>query len=189
MKMNENTEKLTEKAFLRLIVTSIIGIVLCLGCLCSTTWAWFADGIKENSSTLIPAQNELSIEIVKDTGDGSTENVNVEELTSENGVALAGGTYVVTLSRPAGSSSGYFVLKYKDVSYYSEGVIRISDNDVDTSATYVFVVPEGNDARVRLEVRWGLYSGDTVIKRKPADATGYVPFDLTAVASAQQSEG
>jgi len=45
-------EKVTEKALRRVLISSICSILLCMTCLVSTTWAWFAVGI-ENTGNVI----------------------------------------------------------------------------------------------------------------------------------------
>lgn len=45
-------KKITEKYLYRMLVVSICGIFLCMGCLAGTTWAWFAVTI-ENKDNVI----------------------------------------------------------------------------------------------------------------------------------------
>ena len=45
-------EKVTEKLFGRVLVSSVCSMMLCLVCLVSTTWAWFTAGI-ENTGNVI----------------------------------------------------------------------------------------------------------------------------------------
>jgi len=47
----QNKEKLSDKAFARLSVTSILGILVCIICLCSTTYAWFSGSAQVDSNT------------------------------------------------------------------------------------------------------------------------------------------
>ena len=42
----QNNEKLSDKAFARLALTSILGILVCIICLCSTTYAWFTGSVQ-----------------------------------------------------------------------------------------------------------------------------------------------
>ena len=48
----QNNEKLSDKAFARLVLTSILGILVCIICLCSTTYAWFSGSVQVDSNTL-----------------------------------------------------------------------------------------------------------------------------------------
>ena len=47
----QNNEKLSDKAFARLALTSILGILVCIICLCSTTYAWFTGSAQVDSNT------------------------------------------------------------------------------------------------------------------------------------------
>ena len=47
-----NGKKVTEKAFARVLVSSICSILLCMACLAGTTWAWFTVSI-ENMGNVI----------------------------------------------------------------------------------------------------------------------------------------
>lgn len=47
-------EKVTEKAFLRVLISSVCSMLLCMGCLFGTTWAWFTLEIDN-------PQNEIQI--------------------------------------------------------------------------------------------------------------------------------
>ena len=71
----QTNEKLTDKAFLRLIITSAIGILICLVCLCSTTWAWFSSDVTFEDNQIKTAEQCLLTVSVKDT---STELTDIE---------------------------------------------------------------------------------------------------------------
>lgn len=105
---NQSSEKknikLTDKSFLRLFVTSILAIAICIICLCSSTWAWFTQSITGAGNELKAADTCLiSISVVDENG---------TELTDlENGVDLTAGVrYTVTISLPKDSASGYYII-------------------------------------------------------------------------------
>ena len=63
----QNNEKLSDKAFARLALTSILGILVCIICLCSTTYAWFTGSVQVDSNTLKAADAcLLSVSVYKD---------------------------------------------------------------------------------------------------------------------------
>lgn len=45
-------EKVTEKIFGRVLLSSICGILLCMTCLASTTWAWFAVSVENRGNEI-----------------------------------------------------------------------------------------------------------------------------------------
>ena len=63
----QNNEKLSDKAFARLFLTSILGILVCIICLCSTTYAWFTGSVQVDSNKIQTADAcLLSVSVYKD---------------------------------------------------------------------------------------------------------------------------
>jgi uncharacterized membrane protein YdbT with pleckstrin-like domain len=44
--------KLTDKAFSRLLITSVVAILFLVACLCSTTYAWFVQDISSGENLI-----------------------------------------------------------------------------------------------------------------------------------------
>lgn len=145
-----NTDNLTDKAFLRLIVTSIIGILACIVCLCSTTWAWFSDSAPSNNNAIKAADACLAtLTLVDDNGQ--------ELVDLENGVELNKDVvYTLTLSLPKDSASGYCVITTELDTFNTEYVLR---HDQDDPVTLTFTVVALNTQTVKFSVHWGVYSG------------------------------
>ena len=57
-------EKLTDRSFMKVVISSIAGITLCCLCLVSLTWAWFEDGAMSGRNSISSATfwAEVSIE-------------------------------------------------------------------------------------------------------------------------------
>ena len=152
-KQNIQTEKLTDKAFTRLMLTSIVGVVICIICLCSTTWAWFTVGLPNNSNQIKVAEEcLLSISIKEITDDGF-----VDVDISGDVYLLNDVTYEVTLSLPAGSASGYCVINTSSASYYSDYIYQHSYVE-DRMLTFELTVD--TPQVVTFTSRWGIYSGE-----------------------------
>ena len=78
-------EKVTEKIFGRVLLSSICGILLCMTCLISTTWAWFAVSIENRG-------NEIQIASV-------SAKVDIDGVESTDGnYSLVPGTYNVCIT-------------------------------------------------------------------------------------------
>lgn len=108
----QNTEKLSDKAFARLILTSVFGVLLCLVLLCSTTYAWFTADVPSNNNEIKSATHcDLSVSVYKD-------GVALENIAS--GVSLKAGNYTVTLTLPKDSASGYYALGKQRVTTHHE---------------------------------------------------------------------
>lgn len=175
--MENKSERLSDRAFLRLISASITSIILCMVCLASTTWAWFSESIYVDSTKIVAAHGTVSVKSVVGP-DGALSDAEIDQLISKQGLDLRSGTYVITIERNSGSSSGYFVLLWNQNKYYAEGLIRDSENDTDLLASYVIEIPDGvPDQRVTVDLRWGIYSGEPVIKRMVETSDG--GFDVT----------
>lgn len=154
-KQIENTDKLTDKAFSRMLITSLLGILVCIVCLGSSTWAWFSDITPSSQNEIRTADGtQLSISVeVDDDGENSSE-VQLENI--EGGVKLTvGGTYNVTLSLPKGSSSGYCLISTDEKTYCSEYILR---HDKEEPETLTFTLTVQGDQTVEITTRWGIYT-------------------------------
>ncbi|MBQ7356638.1 MAG: hypothetical protein IJW66_04460 [Clostridia bacterium] len=149
------TEKLSDKAFARLMTTSVLGILACIICLCSTTYAWFSGSVQADSNTLKAADACLiSVSVYKD---GTEEAI----IDTENPVTLeCEGIYTVTLTLPKESASGYLILTVDGRDYYSDYLQR--NDDADGALTFTLNVKAAKSAT--FTARWGIYSGECHVK-------------------------
>ena len=153
----QNKEKLSDKAFARLALTSILGILVCIICLCSTTYAWFTGSVPNDNNKIQTADAcLLSVSVYKDDAEETLATVN-----TENPVTLdCEGTYTVTLTLPKESSSGYLVLNVGGQEYYSDYLQGNNDND----QTLTFTLNVETAKSVTFTARWGIYSGECHVK-------------------------
>ena len=152
MEQQNNTKsKLTDKAFSRLVLTSILGILVCIVCLCSSTYAWFSDSAPSNGNQIKMADEcALTVYVVKD-------GTALEDI--ENGVELeAGVEYLVMLSLPANSASGYCLISAGGNTYYSDYIAAHSDPQPQTKS---FVLKVETTQTVTFTSRWGIYAQDS----------------------------
>ncbi len=153
----QNNEKLSDKAFARLALTSILSILVCIICLCSTTYAWFTGSVQVGGNKVKAADAcLLSVSVYKDGAEEALATVN-----TENAVTLeCEGTYTVMLALPKESSSGYLVLTVGGQEYYSDYLQR-NDN---TDQTLTFTLNVKAAKTVTFTARWGIYSGECHVK-------------------------
>ena len=142
-KQDKSTDKLTDKAFSRLLVTSVVGILLCIVCLCSVTWAWFSADIKSPENKIETGKGLMTVTVTKET-----ETFNVEEE-----LTLDAGEYTVTLSLPANSGSGYCVIVANGKEYLSP---YIHKDDAPKSIQFTLKLNE--QTKVTVKTHWGIYS-------------------------------
>ena len=243
---NKKPDKLTDKAFLRLAVTSILAILVCIVCLCSTTFAWFKDSAPSAANSIktadecdlsvqvskLPAsstdvqddetaeeptteesevseetpsteeQNESEVseetpenlenspsaeeqdEITEDLGE-TTENTDESEVMEEtpenpedspsaaeppelidlvgtpdaegNGIVynLTAGEYIVTLSLPANTASGYCKIIVGDKTYYTDYILRHEEAE---PQKLIFKLVVEEDTEARFVPHWGIFT-------------------------------
>lgn len=149
--VDSKDEKLTDKAFSRMLLPSVLGILLCIVCLCSTTFAWFTDSAPSAQNEIKAADECLLSVTVTESG---------EELQNiESGVLLeAGKEYTVTLSLPSGSASGYCMIVAGGKTYYSDYIARHSRSE---PKTVTFTLTVATDQTVVFKPHWGIYSKET----------------------------
>lgn len=150
----QNTEKLSEKAFIRLLLVSVIGVLLCIVCLSATTYAWFT-GSAEGNHNKIQAADAclLSVTVHKN---GVAEALATVNTSTPVTLDVTEGEYTVTLTLPQGSASGYLVIGASGQSYYSAYLQRNETADQELSFT---LCAESAQA-LTLTARWGIYSDD-----------------------------
>lgn len=155
--LNKN-EKLTDKVFMRLVLFSFVIMLVCLTCLCSVTWAWFADTTLSQSNSISTSRAfELSVQAT-DSEDPNTVIVSIFGNQDDLTVTLeANKKYLVTLSLPAESSSGYLVITGGEKKYYSPTLIRHSEEE---PTTVKFTVVSSEGGSFTFGTSWGIYSGD-----------------------------
>lgn len=168
MKKREiNTEKLTDKAFFRLLMVSVGAMALCLVCLCSTTFAWYTKSSMSTSNRVRTAEGCLVSVSLIDTNftDDVSDDVPVfadfsaNETESEKEVLLASGAYRVDISLPADSASGYCILTVGTEKYYSPYIARHQSAE---AVTVSFSIKVTGDVSVTFTPHWGIYSGSNI---------------------------
>ena len=66
-------EKVTEKALRRVLISSICSILLCMTCLVSTTWAWFAVSIENTGNVIQIGKPEIKLTVADMEYNSGTE--------------------------------------------------------------------------------------------------------------------
>ena len=147
---NNNTKKLTDKAFSRLLFTSILGILFCIVCLCSSSYAWFTGSVSGDGNEIKTAA-ECLLEVTV-----SKDGVAIDGI--EEGVNLEAGEYEVTLSLPGDTASGYCLIKAGGANYYSDYILRHSGDEPQTKS---FILKVETEQTVTFTNRWGIYATDS----------------------------
>ena len=144
-KESSKPEKLTDKAFTRLFITSILGILLSIVCLSSSTWAWFEADVSNSQNVIQSGEGKLVVSITKD-------QVEIENIDA--GVELEAGDYTVKMTLPQGSASGYCEIYAGSDIYRSPYIPRSHDRE----QTLTFGITLTEKTALSIKTRWGIYS-------------------------------
>ena len=147
-KQNKNTDKLTDKAFSRMMLTSVLGILVCLVCLCSTTWAWFTADVSNNSNTIGTGQFDLEVSVDEVRLERSSDRANVHTFEKA-------GRYTVTLKMTEDTTvtKGYCVITVNGKPLYKTASI----NNVDGTNPFKFTLDVKKDGMtVEFTSAWGI---------------------------------
>ena len=101
MKEPITTEKVTDTALTRSLISSVIGIVLCMACLFGTTWAWYSSSVTSGVSVSEGANFDFDISIE-------------DSITPTDGVyTFEGGEHTVTLTKTGTAEKGFCKVEAK----------------------------------------------------------------------------
>ena len=156
-KQFKENEKLTDKAFSRIVFTSVLAILVCLTCLCSTTYAWFSETVLSNGNSITVATKcELTVEVF----DSSEELIAKVNIGKTKSIHLDSGIYTVKMTLPKGSASAYLMFSVGAEKYYTD---YLAYNTGDTDKVLTFEISVLNETSVTLKPKWGIYSGESHI--------------------------
>ncbi len=151
----KTTDKLTDKAFSRLVLTSILGILVCIVCLCSSTYAWFTES-HESPKNEIKTAGECLISVTVLHNGTAQDTTPIENI--EDGVELAAGDYLVTLTLPSGSASGYYLVEASGATYYTDYIARHEEAEPKTVS---FIMTVEGTQTVKFTSCWGIYAQES----------------------------
>ena len=144
-------EVITDKAFMRGIITSFFAIVMCIIMLGASTYAWFTTSI-QSTQTIASAVYVLSIKI-----DGGDEILHPTDRVDGNDVYTfeADKTYTITataIEEETTGKTGYIKLVVGDESFVSQ--------QIDRGETITFTLKYTEETKVTLVEGWGTSSAE-----------------------------
>ena len=145
-------ERVTEKAFGRVLVSSVCSILLCMACLFGTTWAWFVAGIENTGNVIQIANVELEVTAVPEgessavTGNSQTLTAGVYDLRIEIRNEAAGNeagakhpVYVIMTT----SENKSWCWKFEEGLCVVEPCLEIGADTVSVNFTVSWIQPDG----------------------------------------------
>lgn len=155
---SKNKFKMTDKAFSRLLITSVLGIILCITCLCSATWAWYSAGASSSSNTLGSGKFDLDVTVVDEN---NAQGVTQSSLQNNAFTLENASTYTVTLKTTDDTTvtKGFCTIRVGDDVYYTDSLYK-------TEPTFTFKIQTlTDDVAVSFSPAWGLPSADELIEK------------------------
>ena len=161
IKWNEGTERLTDRAFMRLFAVSLLWIFLATAGLCSVTWAYYGATISVSTNTLAAGSYnaEQTVYAVTERMEGAEEGETLLAPHIVDGTicqyAFEKGTlYRVTVDLSESTSHGYCKI-------FADGLDVVYANMDTHDGTFEFFLRVSEDLSVSIETRWGIYSGES----------------------------
>lgn len=135
-----NNEKMTDKAFSRIMLSSILAIVLCMAALCSTSYAWFTTSLSTKGQ-LTAANFDITVSVT-DTGAA----LDAEE---DGSYILPAGEYTVNLQKSANATAqrGYASIRCGSEVFYTQAI---------DGATIEFTLIAASEIRVSFIAEMGI---------------------------------
>lgn len=153
------SEKMTDKTFMKFIVTAISAILVCATGLVSTTWAWYTSTLSSADNKINSATFEIELSIVNtETG------VSVEVVDSTvDYYSLEKGTYTVTVNRTADSTAtaGYAIIT--DLSNDTNKHYTAALTSSLTSLTFTIEAKRDTAITVGVKSNWGSPAADELL--------------------------
>ena len=147
-------EKVTEKAFLRVLISSICSMLLCMGCLFGTTWAWFTVEINNSENEIQIAKIEFEELTLTKEGNEFLKNANtgaydltvgtysLKMTVTNDAAAPKRSVYVVmTLRMDQTVKSYYFPLLTGEGTVEQENLLEIAGGKATLSFALSWVIP------------------------------------------------
>ena len=141
---NTGNEKVTEKIFLRAMISSVLGIILCTVCLAGMTWAWFSDSVTSHSSNITSASFSVKVTVNK-----GIDNTEIPLTDGEYILEQSSEKYKVTLKATGSASTVYCKVNINEVIY----TVQLNPNS--NNDTFIFEIDcSGTSATVTFTPTW-----------------------------------
>ena len=138
-------EKVSDVSFSRIIVSSVLGILLCIFCLAGLTWAWFSGSSSSAANSITAAEFKVKVKI------------NDIEITSADGKYTLNQTEnKVTVTADGSATTGYCIVKFGENTYHTIQIFKVPAEDKPDSVT--FTVNSVVGAELEIIPQWGTYA-------------------------------
>ncbi len=156
-------EKVSDKAFLRMMLSSVFGILICGICLAGLTWAWFSSAVTSTANNITAAKFTVDISVIEKETDTQLTP------TEENGrytYALTSSTeytVIITANGDAEKYGGYCSVSYlRPNPYHTIQLYPEVGEGKPNSVTFTVNASEGST--LTITPQWGTCAGEVTAK-------------------------
>ena len=128
----------------RLLAPSVAGLLACVVCLCTTSWAWFSASVTA-ATTIRSASYTVEISVSPDATVTATNDGKFE-------VTLTAGENTITLTPTGNATKGYCLVEYNGTTY-------CTDQLVNREEPLQFTIHAAQDESLTITPTWGTYTG------------------------------
>ena len=147
-------EKVSDVSFSRIIVSSVLGILLCIFCLAGLTWAWFSGSSSSAANSITAAEFKVKV------------TINGIDITSADGKYTLNQTEnKITVTADGSATTGYCIVKFGENTYHTIQIFKVPAEGKPQSVT--FTVNSVAGAKLEIIPQWGTCADDnneTLIK-------------------------
>ena len=169
-------EKVSDTLFLRIILSSVFGILICGISLAGLTWAWYSGSVTSTANNITAAEFSVTTTFKNNNGD------TVNPTLTNGSYTLDSGDYTVTVSATGTASTGYCKVEFDGQTYYT---VQLFTNAESGTQSATFTVNATANSKLTITPQWGTYakSEDEVLIGNSED-----DIDTLPVPSAQLLE-
>ena len=150
-------EKVSDKSFSRILLSSIFGAFICVFCLAGLTWAWFTSSVSSNANTISAAKFDVEIIVKDNSGTEVTPNSD-GSYSLENSSSLESAKYSVTVKATGDASTGYCKIVLNGQVYHSIQLFPAGGEG--KPQTVSFTVNVSSACTLTITPQWGSYTGN-----------------------------
>lgn len=176
-------EKVSEKAFLRIMLSSVFGILFCGICLAGLTWAWFTSSISSAANTITAADFSVGVEFKQN------ESV-IEPVIENESYKLNSGTFTVTVTadESATATTGYCTVELGSNTYHTIQLYPAGGEGKPQSVKFSVSVSDGS--HLAITPQWGTYAkpDDEVLIGNSENDIDTLPIQSLSVLEAETEE-
>ena len=165
-------EKITEKAFSRIMTASVLSILLCLVTLCSVTYAWFRVETASGNNVLTSGTFNLDGVQISRLDEQALEMSMYAPDAQENGTysyTLTPGRYRVVLLLAAESSAkGHCTIEIGSAKKQTEAIIgenTFNKDGLAVNSPFEFYLTVTVDVIVKISPTWGVAASPDILSR------------------------